>query len=272
MDINSFRREFKKRIAVPLTRELMLFRKPVIELYNMVTYETLTTARKLDDVLAFDINGFTVKQLIEALNGFPPIVYNGGRGGDSGSWEGGFPAGGSDSGGGGGMSDFPARFNAQKVRNYEKTLELFRKTHANDDYESAIAVDERGFTHRYEHGGASSVSITGTGRGQQIIIHNHPSHGWPVFSKEDLVNAASSSYERGVVASSGLAGRSGNNTAKYAGDYTFIKGPKFNANGFIKAINKAQLRGNDPNHAADKWLRANQKKYGYSYSFKKAKS
>ncbi len=270
MDINSFRREFKKRIAVPLTRELMLFRKPVIELYNMVTYETLTTARKLDDVLAFSINGFTVKQLIDALNGLPPIVYDGGRGGDSGSWEGGFP-----SGGGGGNErstpDFPARFNSRDVRNYEKTLELFRQMHANDDLESAISVDERGYTYKYMHGNEGSVGISATGRGQ-IIIHNHPSDGWPVFSKQDLISSASSSYERGVVASSGLAGRSGNNTAKYAGDYTFIKGPKFNANGFIKAINKAQLRGNDPNHAADKWLRANQKKYGYTYSFKKATS
>lgn len=269
MKIERFKREFKSRISVLLTRNIMLFRKPTYELYDMTTYETLATGRTLDAILAFEVAGVTVKQLIEALDEMPAIVYDGGRGSGSGSWVGGFPSG--SGGGGRSTPDFPARFNSQDVRNYDKTLSLFRQMHANDDYESAISVDERGFTHRYMHGGTGSVSISATGRGQ-IIIHNHPSDGWPVFSKQDLVSSASSVNERGVVASSGLAGRGSNNTAKYAGDYTFIKGPKFDANGFIKAINKAQLRGNDPNHAADKWLRANQKKYGYSYSFKKATS
>ena len=66
------------------------------------------------------------------------------------------------------------------------------------------------------------------------------------------------SAERGIVAS----GREG--------DYIFVKTHKFNATGFTKAVKNATLRGKDYTDAADRWLKANQKKYGYKYSFKKA--
>ena len=95
------------------------------------------------------------------------------------------------------------------------------------------------------------------------------SGGWPTFSKEDVI-ATAMEGSRGIVAVSTPAGRSAD-TAKYAGTYTFVKGQRFNASGFVKGVNSAKLSGKDYNDAVDKWLRANQKKYGYTYTYVKAK-
>lgn len=75
---------------------------------------------------------------------------------------------------------------------------------------------------------------------------------------------------RGIVAVSSTKGRD-TDTAKYAGTYSFVKGTHFNASGFVKGVNSAKLSGKDYNDAVSKWLKANQKKYGYKYSFTKAK-
>ena len=75
---------------------------------------------------------------------------------------------------------------------------------------------------------------------------------------------------RGIVAVSTKTGR-GDDTARYAGVYTFTKGTHFNASGFVKAVNSAQLSGKDYNDAVSKWLKANQQKFGYKYSYQKAK-
>lgn len=75
---------------------------------------------------------------------------------------------------------------------------------------------------------------------------------------------------RGIVAVSTKEGR-GEESAKYAGTYSFVKGGHFNASAFIKGVNSAKLSGKDYNDAVSRWLKANQKKYGYTYSFTKAR-
>lgn len=120
----------------------------------------------------------------------------------------------------------------------------------------------------YRHGNAGSISGL-TGNGKEIAIHNHPRDGWPTFSKEDVINTALGT-RRGIVAVSTKTGR-GDDTARYAGVYTFTKGTHFNASGFVKAVNSAQLSGKDYNDAVSKWLKANQQKFGYKYSYQKAK-
>lgn len=82
-----------------------------------------------------------------------------------------------------------------------------------------------------------------------------------------MVNTALGT-RKGIVAVSGTKGRS-EDSAKYAGTYSFVKGTHFNASGFVKAINTATLKGADYNDAVNKWLKANQKKYGYKYSYTK---
>lgn len=66
------------------------------------------------------------------------------------------------------------------------------------------------------------------------------------------------SAERGIVASA------------REGDYKFVKTHKFKASSFIKAVKTARMKGKDYTDAVDRWLKANQKKYGYVYSFEKA--
>lgn len=148
--------------------------------------------------------------------------------------------------------DFPSRVNID-IRNPDKTLESFRKLHVNDNYESAFAVDSRGFVTQYVHGGATSVSIIGN-KGE-MIYHNHPSGG--AFSDSDLLSAAITPA-RGIVASG------------KEGDYIFQKGTHFKANNFVKAVKSAQMQGKTYDEAVDNWLKKNQKKYGYKYIFKKA--
>lgn len=108
-----------------------------------------------------------------------------------------------------------------------------------------------------EHGGRGS----GSGMGF--------SGKWPTFSKEDVINTAMGT-RRGIVAVSTKEGR-GEESAKYAGTYSFVKGGHFNASAFIKGVNSAKLSGKDYNDAVSRWLKANQKKYGYTYSFTKAR-
>jgi len=100
------------------------------------------------------------------------------------------------------------------------------------------------------------VAISGKNKGN-MILHNHPSGG--AFSDSGLISA-SLGNEKGIVAS-------GKN-----GDYIFQKkGGHFKAAEFIKAVKTAKMKGKDYDDAVDKWLKANQKKYGYTYKFVKAK-
>ena len=85
-----------------------------------------------------------------------------------------------------------------------------------------------------------------------MIIHNHPSGG--AFSGADLTSTASLKRTKGIIAS-------GKNY-----DYKFEKGTHFKASAFTKAVNTAKFKGSDYDDAVDKWLKKNQKKYGYKYS------
>jgi len=270
MRIETFKHEFKQRNSVMLTDNIMLFRKP-LELYDMAKDETLATfkGKNVDVVLSFKINGRTVQQIIESWTEMPTIALNGGRGSGSGmdNFSGKWPSSGNGNEKDRTTSDHPARMNVKTGvnRTYEDMLKAFSDTHADSDIEHGVTIDDFGYTTRYRHGNAGSISIWG-GKGE-VVVHNHPAGGWPNFSKEDLLSVASSG-ERGIVAVSGKKGRSAE-TAKYAGTYSFVKGTHFNATAFTKAINNATIRGKDYNDAVSKWLKANQKKYGYKYSYSK---
>ena len=124
------------------------------------------------------------------------------------------------------------------------------------DHEFAYEVDADGYVHQYIEGATSSVAISASakvGKGQKtMIIHNHPSGG--AFSDSDLISASMQTRAKGIIAS-------GKNH-----DYKFEKGGHFKANSFIKAVKTAKMKGKDYDDAVDKWLKANQKKYGYTYT------
>lgn len=239
-----------------LTESLILFRKP-LQAYNLASDET-TYFDSVNDMFAFVAGSRTVRDIISEAkpDDIFRLVLNGGRGSgaDSGRE---FKFDHAKGGKGGEIaykSDFPARANtAIKSKNVDEALKVFRQMHANDDYESAFAVDANGYVTHYTHGGKTSVMIPSNPG--DMIYHNHPSGG--NFSDTDLINTATSK-ERGIIAS-----------GRY-GDYKFEKGTHFNAAGFVKAVRNATLKGKDYSDAADKWLRRNQRKYGYRYSFTKA--
>ena len=151
---------------------------------------------------------------------------------------------------------FPAYANVRiKSKTLEGAMQEFHERFKNANKEWAYEVDQQGYVHQYKEGNASSVSIAGRNK-NNMILHNHPSGG--AFSDSDLISA-SLGNERGIVAS-------GKN-----GDYIFQKnGGHFKAAEFVKAVKRAKLVGKSYDDAVDKWLKANQKKYGYRYEFKKA--
>lgn len=152
---------------------------------------------------------------------------------------------------------FPAYANVRiKSKTLEGAMEEFHNRFENEDHEWAYEVDEQGYVHQYKEGNRSSVAISGRNK-NNMILHNHPSGG--AFSDSDLISA-SLGNERGIVAS-------GKN-----GDYIFQKnGGHFKATEFVKAVKTAKMQGKDYDDAVNKWLKANQKKYGYKYEFKKAR-
>lgn len=257
--------------GVKLTDRVLLLRKP-LELYDLTENHTIASFKGKDiaPVLSFALGDRTVQQIIEAWTEIPHIPINGGRGGGSGvnSYEAKWPSAGGGNANDHTTSDLPARMNTKISvnRTYEDMLKAFRDTHAADDIEHGVTIDEQGFTTRYRHGNSGSISIFG-GK-DEMVVHNHPVGGWPNFSKEDLLSVANEG-SRGIVAVSSTQGR-GADTSKYAGTYSFVKGTHFNASAFTKAINSATIRGADYNDAVSKWLRANQKRFGYKYTYRKA--
>ena len=270
MHIEKFKHDFKRLGGVYATDKLVLFRKP-LELFSLTANKVIATFDSLYDALAYEIEG---KTLEERVKGWEEITFPlefGGNGSGSGMGFGGkWPSAGGGNSPDNTTADLPARMNVKVPvnRSYEDMLRAFIATHGSADEEHGVVVDEHGFAPVYRHGNATSISGL-TGNGNEIAIHNHPAHGWPNFSKEDVVNTALGT-RRGIVAVSTRAGRDAT-SAKYAGTYTFTKGGHFDAAGFVKGVNSANLSGRDYNDAVSRWLRANQKKYGYTYSFQRAK-
>lgn len=241
---------FRNNNAIPLTDELVLWRKP-LELWNQNTNEVIATFKTLEDAYKFNLGKETIKDLIERTDAFY-FKYHGGRGAGSGAMGGGF---GGNSTGGDGFSKqlLNAEFNAinHGENSFENTLKNFQDKYLNSDHEFGIAVDELGYVHKHIEGTAGAVAISG-GKGQ-TIIHNHPEGGWGNFSDADLLSTAMGS-ESGIVATGGK------------GTFSFQKGSKFKANEFAKAVKSAKWPTKyNYDQGADWWLKNNAKKYGYTY-------
>ena len=255
MRIEHFRYLFNRINGFYLKKNVIMFRKPV-ELWNEVTGESVVF-KTVDEALEHVIDGETVKSIIErsATLYIPPIC--GGRGAGSGS-QGEFQFGHADQRGQGENDTplLPAYANTKiKSKTFDGALAEFKKNHLLADREFAYEVDENGDVHQYIQGAAHSVGI-GTSRNVRnrttMIIHNHPSGG--AFSDADLISTALDGKSKGIIASG----------KKH--DYKFEKGTHFKATEFTKAVKTAKMKGKDYDDAVDKWLKNNQKKYGFKYS------
>lgn len=268
MTVNDFKREFKQVNFVYLKDGIILFRKP-LEIYDEEADKTIQRFKgnDTDPVLDFVLDGETVREIINKWDDLPRIFADakGSRTGDSYSktWTM------SRKGRGKGerdQADLPARLNtkvAATKRDYQDMLNAFIKLHADSDTEHGITIDTHGFATQYIHGGKGSVGIWG--KKGEMVIHNHPSDGYPNFSKDDILSVTQSK-ERGIVAVSAKKGRD-KATARYAGTYTFEKTQHFDATGLTKALKRAQISGKNYDDAVSNWLKKNQKRYGYKYSY-----
>lgn len=259
MRIEHFRYLFNREIDIfYLTEKILLYKKPFC-IENEETGESVNF-KTLDEVLEHKIGNETVKDIILRMEKpyIPPL--NGGRGASSGSGDNKTFKFGHASGGGGGGNDEslpPAIANTKiKSKSLDGALKEFKRNHLLAKREFAYEVDDNGYVHQYVKGDAHSVGIGANAkvaRGRKtMIIHNHPSGG--AFSDADLISVSAQGRAKGIIASG----------KKH--DYKFEKGTHFKAQEFTKAVKTAKMTGKDYDDAADKWLRANQKKYGYKYS------
>lgn len=260
MEVRKFDEILKNNNALFLDDEWMIFND--YELYN--DKEDITIENKtLEELLERHINDKSVRELIEEKEEFTYRV-DGGRGSSSGKTSEGMmgPSHAPHRGRQTREVLYPAELNIKEAKgnSVDSVLKRFQDKYGNANREYAIAVDEQGYAHQHIKGGKHSVSIQG-GKGE-IVIHNHPSGS--NFSDTDLKNTASDNT-KGVIATSS------NGTTK--GTYTFIKNKDFKSKEFIKALSKAQWDAKlGYNKGFDKWLRKNQKTYGYKYTAKGVKN
>ena len=236
-----------------LDDETIVFREP-LSLWNSSTGEDVSF-ESLDDLLKYEYKGKKVFEYIKEMESLV-ISKSGGRGSSGEQKE--FKFNHAPLGKDRTKDLFPAYANVRiKSKTLEGAMQEFHDRFKNEDHEWAYEVDQQGYVHQYKEGNKHSVAISGRNK-DNMILHNHPSGG--AFSDGDLINV-SLGNERGIVAS-------GKN-----GDYIFQKnGGHFKAKEFVKAVKTVKMKGTSYDDAVDKWLTANQKKYGYKYEFKKEKS
>lgn len=256
MTVEQFKELFSEAVGangfyLDKEREVFCFRNPLSiwesETDNTVDFDSL------DSLLDYDYNGRKVADIIGDMETLDISLSGSTGNGEQKEFKFGHA---SDKGKDKTKDLFPAYANVRiKSKTLEGAMEEFHERFKNADHEWAYEVDPQGYVHQYKEGNTSSVSISGKNKGN-MILHNHPSGG--AFSDSDLISA-SLGNEKGIVAS-------GKN-----GDYIFQKnGGHFKATDFVKAVKSAKLKGTSYDDAVDKWLTANQKKYGYRYEFKKA--
>lgn len=258
MRIDRFRFLLKRELDVfYIDKDIMIFKKPY-RVWNAQTDET-TTYKSVDELLEHKINGTSIRDMILKLDHPYTPEYNGrgsskGIGNELQQWKGASGDGGSN------KNLLPAQANTRiKSKSLDGALAEFKRNHLLSNREFAYEVDEDGYVHQYIRGGNSSVGISSGAkvrRGDRtMIIHNHPNGS--AFSPADMLSTAADRRAKGIIAS-------GKNY-----DYKFEKGTRFKAAEFTQAVRRAEkkgLPGKDINDAVDRFLRENQKKYGYKYT------
>lgn len=230
-------------------KEVWVFREP-LQIWESETDKEVNF-KNVDELLAYSYKGKLVSEYVDEMDKLI-VSLHGSTGGDGKEKTFKFSHA-RDNGKDNTQDLFPAYANVRiKDKTLEGAMQEFHERFKNADKEWAYEIDEQGYVHQYKEGNTSSVSISGTNK-NNMILHNHPSGG--NFSDSDLISV-SAGNEKGIVAS-------GKN-----GDYVFQKkGGHFKASEFIKAVKRAKMQGTSYDDAVDKWLKANQKKYGYTYKF-----
>lgn len=172
----------------------------------------------------------------------------------------------------------PAHLNRLKVTgDKDRVIGYFAELHAGRGHEFAATIDDNGYVTGYLEGQAGSVAIPLDMITEKThVTHNHPHHGWGNFSGEDISYMIDSGA-RSISASSlpltdKQAVKWGDHAKnRRAGTYTLERGNHFNGAGLNSAIRKLKVNSGDYDRQLAKWLNANQKTYGYKYTYTPAK-
>lgn len=276
MTKNEFLQNFKYYNFIVLKDKYIVNRKPLYITLLTEEEDNRIKFKNVDELLKYELDGESILSIITKLDTLGDMVLDGGRGASSASsgiqtFKFGHAASGNGKGklpsaSGNRKGKLPSAPNPLvaeantriKTKSQSSALKWFGDKYKNSGIEFAVEVDDNGFVHQHIRGNETSVNIKSSDRRRKgvrntMIYHNHPSGS--AFSDMDLLSTASDRNSRGIVA----AGK------KY--NYIFKKrdGGKFKAAAFTKAVNNATLRGKDYNEAVHNWLKANQKKYGYTY-------
>ena len=250
MEVQKFKEELQKVNGLSIG-DYIVFND--YELYNLKTNKE-KQFNTFEDLLNHKIRGISVENIIKNIDEF---TYNlaGGRGAGGQAKAGSLFAGqDGDRGKVRNNYDLPSRMNKMyggNKQSFDNTLKTFKKSHLLSDSESAVTVDNDGFVSIYKHGSKSSVGWYESELAGKHVIHNHP--GGSHFSRADLITTATTKAT-GITATG----------SKY--DYILKKTSKFDAKGFVKAVNTASGSTGDYNEDVHKFLKSNAKKYGYTYS------
>ena len=176
--------------------------------------------------------------------------------------------------------EFVARVNRLYKGNKQSVSNMisnFRHEVINDSIEHMIAVDRDGFAHVMRRGNSGAVAVRDEDVVGKLVVHNHPDYlngkSGGIFSRTDLI-ATANNKSLGIVAS------------ERKGDWIFEKTKNFKQAEFLKQLQKSPVTnsivivagetGDEAYKRTQKqsmnWLRANQKRYGYKFSFKEDKT
>ena len=155
----------------------------------------------------------------------------------------------------------------------------FAQTHAGSKIEYGAVIDSRGYATGYYEGSSGSVSFPDRATENRHVIHNHPRGGWANFSGQDLVMMARSKSTGITAVSQNSKARSNASEAykrayknRRAGTYKITKTHRFKPKEFEEAVRRVQVHDESYDLDLHKWLKANQRTYGYKYSYSKAKN
>lgn len=158
----------------------------------------------------------------------------------------------------------------------EKMTRAFGEKHSNEDIEYGVQVDRNGYATHYYKGNGGSVSFSGDEANGNHFLHNHPKDGWGNFSGADLDTWAStgatgiSAISRNKKTPTGVPEKAYKN--RRAGTYQLTKTHAFRSGEFKAAIHTLKVSSNDYDRDLGSWLDKNQRKYGYKYSFTRARN
>lgn len=269
MEVLDFKKELEDREGIVLNDNYILFKD--YELYNNQTNESVNF-KKFEEVLDYKIEDKTVKEVIEEKEDVSELDY-GGRGASSSGGGASLFSGKGERKAGKGKGEAmrplpPAYINSltsSRYKSVEKTSKEFGKKFLNEGREYAGVIDKDGFAVDYTKGNKASVQHLE--RPNAYSIHNHPSKVLNEKAKGRAIyyNAPSGPDIRNWALGKGkgtIVVASGNRTM-----YTLSKSNGFKGKDLVKGMRSAKSSGKDTyDKDVDKWLKQNQKTYGYKYT------